>query len=397
MPHSIILQHFDVKHSIAVCLPPTPLLHILHNPSPLISWDFTFKNTSASLSEHECVRVCLCNICKYSPPPALQTTQPPLPEPRIKHHCHPLIQFWGACCLESSSEHESSSIEFRPCFQNYFMVNLSWTSLAVSTFWCSLWQKAPPFPDLLHWGGDVCWLLPYLSLPQRVRGAGRWAQRAGREGGWLSRLSHSPGCCTWGWWAPSLRAGSGEPTERDLPSAGSDQTPSGSTCTDTKQTPRAQVGCSLSSEFGLYSAAEVVKCYSHGGNKANPPLRKDCSNSLFWKSGDQQNISWNSFAHPQPVLTVCFAFSQLGRLALEQPCLALEVPFSLLWLRMIHICTTKLDLQLVLSQVLPQQGRSEHWNRWPSSLCSRDLKHQCHCAINPGPWSLPLLQLPAQS
>lgn len=216
------------------------------------------------------------------------------------------------------------------------MVNLSWTSLAVSTFWCSLWQKAPPFPDLLHWGGDVCWLPPYLSLPQRVRGAGRWAQRAGREGGWLSRLSHSPGCCTWGWWAPSLRAGSGEPTERDLPSAGSDQTPSGSTCTDTKQTPRAQVGCSLSSEFGLYSAAEVVTCYSHGGNKANAPLRKDCSNSLFWKSGDQQNISWNSFAHPQPVLTVCFAFSQLGRLALEQPCLALEVPFSLLWLRMIH-------------------------------------------------------------
>lgn len=59
---------------------------------------------------------------------------------------------WGTCWFESSSgHHKSRSIEFRPCFQNYSIFNLSWSSFhLLSPLWCFLWQKTQIFPDLMQ-------------------------------------------------------------------------------------------------------------------------------------------------------------------------------------------------------------------------------------------------------
>lgn len=70
---------------------------------------------------------------------------------------------WGACCFKSSSgHHESSSIEFRVCFQHYFIFNPSWTSFhLLSPLRCFLQPKDTSDVPWSHAVGVVC---AYFSL-----------------------------------------------------------------------------------------------------------------------------------------------------------------------------------------------------------------------------------------
>lgn len=98
---------------------------------------------------------------------------------------------WGACCFKSSSgHHESSSIEFRPCFQHYFIFNLSWTSFhLLSPLRCFLQQKTlQMFPDLMQWrwcslASLLFWFATGLS---HVRVAGSSHNPAGGDRQYLS-------------------------------------------------------------------------------------------------------------------------------------------------------------------------------------------------------------------
>lgn len=179
---------------------------------------------------------------------------------------------WGACCFESSSgHHESSSIEFWPCFQNYSIFNLSWTSFhLLSPLGCLLRQRTWMFPDLMQWGWFVLtyllfWFATGLKY-DRVAGTLHNASAGAsvpQQASSVITSPHSPGCCTSRWWAASLRAAWDVPKEMDLPSAGLNQTPSGSTCTHKNNTHKwhmwAIASSSFSCKIALYSAAYVFK------------------------------------------------------------------------------------------------------------------------------------------
>lgn len=98
---------------------------------------------------------------------------------------------WGACCFESSSgHHESSSIEFRSCFQNYSIFNLSWTSFhLLCPLWCFLWQRTQISPDLMQWGW--CLLTSFLfwfdTGLSHIRVTGILHSPAAGEGRYLSK------------------------------------------------------------------------------------------------------------------------------------------------------------------------------------------------------------------
>lgn len=271
---------------------------------------------------------------------------------------------WGACCFESSSgHHESSSIEFWPCFQNYSIFNLSWTSFhSLSPLRCLLRQRTRMFPDLTQWGWFVLtyllfWFATGLKY-DRVAGILHNASAGAsvpQQASSVITSPHSPGCCTSRWWAASLRAVWDEPKEMDLPSAGLNQTPSGSTCTHKNNTHKwhmwAIASSSFSCKIALYSAAYVFKqvilmekkqkqIFLQGWGKpvAKTTFRNNVNSGVLTETSliiqPSSSLPHRRWLHPLPFASLpCWH---------KRAHLASEVPFSLMLylgstaMRMIH-------------------------------------------------------------
>lgn len=193
---------------------------------------------------------------------------PALPEPRIKPCCHSLIQFGGPAVLNPARGTRAAWLNSGPASR--IISWLVWAELHFTGFlhvWCFLWHKARLFPDLLRWGAG----------PPAQGGA---QQPLSPLTGllYMSMMSSFTPCRV-GW---AHGEGFAQCRFRSNPIREHLHTD-----THTQKNQRDLDGLQpllgSAAELGSCSAAEVVKCYSHRGNKANAPQRKGCSNGTFQK------------------------------------------------------------------------------------------------------------------